>query len=101
MDYPTAEQIIKQEYEGCKNFMTPHVIRYGKIRSQTKHCKKVVAYELSSGRGFRDNTIYGVSVVSWDPITNTTERMTKLSDCFGSLRKAEDYIEILKEREDL
>lgn len=85
----TAKEIIRQEYKESKNFMTPTVIRFGKIN---KH----MAYELSSGRGIYDQPIYGVSVVSYDPDTDTTKREHDLSDVFQSLMDAEHYIKQLK-----
>lgn len=62
----TARGIIQRQYGSSKNFMTPNVIKYGKVNQCT-------AYELSSGEGFSKNpyqqpydrpTIYGVTVAT-------------------------------------
>jgi hypothetical protein len=51
-----ARELISKGYGGSKNFMTPHVVKVGKIsRNQ--------AYEISTGRGIEGQPIYGVSVV--------------------------------------
>ena len=90
MATPTAREMIRQEYGSGKNFMTPRVIRVGKVG-------RYRAFELSSGRGFANETIYGVSVVDFDPDTRETRRRTDLmAGCFTTLSKAEYHIEQLK-----
>ena len=91
MKAPTAKQIIKGEYSGSRNFMTPHVIKYGKM------CRNI-AYELSSGQGFNRETIWGVSVVMIDESTGKTERLYSDSHMFQSLTDALDYIDDYKQR---
>ena len=88
----TAIQAIKTEYKNSRNFITPYVIRYGKLN-------KDQAYELSSGKSiFDDNTIYGVSIVDiLDHDNKITKRRTDLSNCFQSLQSAEYYIQSLKD----
>ena len=93
MNTLSAQKAISHEYDGARNFITPQVIKYGKINRN-------LAFELSSGRGiFDDNTMYGVSIVSIIsheyPIE--TKRMTELSNSFQSRRAADVYIESLKE----
>jgi len=85
----TANEIFFKEYDSGKNFMTPNVIRRDKV-SPTR------AYELSSGLGFTNDTIYGVTVV--DVITGGgTKRRTDLCGCYHSLMDAEDFIDTLDE----
>lgn len=91
MSTPTARQMIRQEYGDGKNFMTPTVIKVGKRGP----CR---AWELSTGTGFRRETIYGVSVVDWDNLTDETTRRTDLGECFQSLSSAESYIADLPEK---
>ena len=86
MKAPTAKQIIRQEYNGSRNFMTPHIIKYGKM------CRNI-AYELSSGQGFNREAIFGVSVVMIDESTGETERLCGESHMFQSLADALDYID--------
>lgn len=64
-----------------KNFITPHILRYGWIEEGK------VAFELSKGSGFTSDIIYGVSI---RPDVN------KKSECFGSKRDAESYIKELQ-----
>ena len=72
-------------YNGEKNFMTPHVIKYGK--------RGKYIYELSDGDAFmRSGRIYGVSV-----LTTGGEKRTDLGGSFQSKQEAEDYIKQLKE----
>ena len=53
----TYERRIEiSSYFRNKNFMTPTVVRYG----ETEH----LIYELSLGKGFSQNTIYGVTVLT-------------------------------------
>lgn len=89
MTTKTAREIIHMEYKGSKNFMTPNVIKVGKI-------KRDMAYELSTGQGLEQKTtIYGVTIVSIDNDNNTTRR-TELSKCCHSHAEAMEYIEYLK-----
>ena len=83
----SAREIFRKRYsQGAKNFMTPHIVGYGKI-----NCN--VAYELSSGRGFENDTIYGVTVLSFNPKKQTTRSLHDASKGgFSSKVKAESYI---------
>ena len=84
----TARKIIKMEYGNSKNFMTDRVLKMGKIN-------KNMAYELSSGRGFTDNIIYGISLVELME-DGKTKRRDDLSKCCYSINEAESYIRDLK-----
>lgn len=87
----TAREIIKREYGDSKNFMTPGIIRRGKM------CRNI-AYELSGGTGFEHESIYGVSIVMIDESTGKTERLYNDSHMFHSLDEASAYIEDYKQR---
>lgn len=85
----SAREIIRKEYgQHSRNFMTPSLIRFGKIHPRR-------AYELSWGIGFSNNKIFGVSIVDVSTIGTTTRR-TDLSDCFPTQAAAEAYIDRLK-----
>jgi len=90
--------VIHREYGDAPNFMTPEVIRFGWIR------RGAVAFELSRGEGFGGSDLYGVSLVSQDPTTGVTERLTKYSGCFKYLSNAElriaDMIDLFREGEE-
>lgn len=66
-------------YNGERNFMTPNVERYGKAGR--------LLYELSSGRGFGRETIYGVTVIDVDG-----NKRSDLSNCFATRDEAAEYI---------
>ena len=89
MTTKTARFIIRKEYGDSKNFMTDRVLKMGKIN-------KNMAYELSSGRGFTDNIIYGISIVEL-LADGKTKRRTDLAECCYSINEAESYIRDLKE----
>lgn len=89
----TAKNIIKAEYGGSTNFMTPDVIEYRKIN-------KYMAYELSKGVGFiTGDKLIGVTIASYNPETQTTKREFDLSDSFNSIAQARDYIDELIQKE--
>lgn len=91
MNQATISNMFSGEFKGQKNFMTPHVIRYGKQNG--------LVYELSSGTAFLSGgTIYGVTVLECCTYTLSVpkRRRTDLSKCFHSLREAEEYIETLE-----
>lgn len=88
----TAREIFRKVYpNGGKNFMTPNILSVGKIN-------KMVAYELSSGRGIFTDTIYGVTVVGVNPKNNKPMKFHNLSKAFDTRKKAELYINRLKKR---
>jgi len=84
----TAREIIKKEYGSSRNFMTPNVIRIGKIN-------RSVAFELSSGESLDHSTIYGVSLAEIKTDGGTIRR-TDISQMFDTQKEAEDYINQLK-----
>jgi hypothetical protein len=86
----TASEIIKKQYHGSKNFMTPHKLKVGKIN-------KNVAFELSSGSGFTSGSrLYGVTVVSNK--LGRTKAQSNLSKPFETKNDAEAYIRKLKNK---
>ena len=87
---PTAREIIKMEYGNSKNFMTPTVLK-------TKRLYPAVAIELSQGRGFENDTLYGVSVVMFFMGSGKTKRLYNLSKVFRTIDRAEDYIDGLEQ----
>lgn len=85
----TAAEILRKQYHGNRNFMTPHRIKVGKINPN-------MAYELSSGH-FAGYILYGVTIVSIDSSGKTTPEHN-LSKSFNSRSKALVYINELKRR---
>ena len=84
---PTPAQVLRTEYGTSPNFMTPKRLRIGWTR------KGEEAYELSSGRGFEGETIYGVSlvrVVTTPAGVKGTERGD--GKCCHSMREADEFI---------
>lgn len=73
-----------REFFERKNCMTPNVISYGWIKDQE------IAYELSTGKGFFGGTIFGVTVRGVEK--KSYSKCGKKSECFDSIRKAEDYV---------
>lgn len=84
----SAPAIIRKEYGTSKNFMTPNVIKYGKVR-------KDIAYEVASGSGIGGGTMYGVSFVKLKP-DGSTERLYDVSKSFSSMEQVNNYINMLK-----
>lgn len=76
-----AREIFKSVVKG-KNFMTPNVLGYYKVKNG--------AAELSIGKGFTNNMMYGVTVVK------DNEHNHELSQVFYSELKAREYIKSLK-----
>lgn len=86
----SAREIIRMAYGSSRNFMTPHVISYGKINRK-------MAFELSKGTGINHETIYGVSIAKVVK-GGKAERQTSLSGCFHSLSDARRHIRFLKQK---
>ena len=86
----TARDILKMEYGSSPNFMTPTVLRRGKIRSH-------IAYEISKGSGISGGTIYGLSLVEYDCNTDKTKRLTDKSGCFHSRASLERRLDELRD----
>ena len=76
---------LAQYFEGS-NFMTPDVIKYGHIDNNR-------VYELSTGTGFNNNEIYGVTIRT----KHDAENCDDLSQMCVSLEDAERYIKDLQE----
>lgn len=76
-----AKEIFKKVVKG-KNFMTPNVLGYYKIKNG--------AAELAKGEGITGNIMYGVTVVQ------DNEHNHNLSQSFLSEWKAREYIKNLK-----
>jgi len=81
----TAYEIMYMRYKGYPNLMTPEFCSIYKPRQN-------VAVELSKGKGISNQDIYGVTVVAYDPITNTCETIDSLSTLFESHMEASLYI---------
>jgi len=87
----SAQQIIRKQYKGNRNFMTPNKLKVGKINSN-------VAFELSTGSGLgHGNKLYGVTVVSANK-KGETKAQYDISKAFGNKNEAEAYINKLKVR---
>ena len=86
----TAREIIRHEYNGARNFMTPRVRSYGRLPWG--------AYEISEGVGMRGESIYGVSVVQVQPETGRTRRLTTLSKLCHAMDTAREYVADLRRK---
>lgn len=81
----TAEQIFKKEYSDSKHYITPELVRYGKITDN-------LVYEVSKGKKpIVGGDLFGLQLVSIDKQGNT-KREDELSKCFDSLKELEEYI---------
>lgn len=80
-----ADIMFRTEYNGQTNFMTPSVIERGMTGT--------LAWELSGGRGFKREPIWGVTVLQ---DCDGTTRRTELSEMFFSEADARAHIESLK-----
>ena len=85
-----ANEIFNRVYEGAVNFMTPEIIERGKL-------DKFSAYELSRGKDFSGNYMWGVTVCSYIPETDEKIRYRNISRCFFNRSEALEYIDYLKE----
>lgn len=99
----TPQQIFAIEFpNGGKNFMTPRVLKMckaGRNRAVELSCGEGMSLARMGGlRMVQGNgrTIYGVSVVDYDPDTRTTSRPEGVSRMFDSYREAVAYIDSLK-----
>lgn len=81
-----THEAFKAAYGGHKgvNFMTPNIIREGKVGS--------LHYELSEGRGFDNQPIFGVTVVEETEGGRHAALRPDLSTVFQSKAEAEHYI---------
>jgi len=87
----TASEILRKQFKGQKNFITPYKLKVGKLNRD-------VAFELSQGRSiFRDEgDLYGVSVVALNRRKSETRGLHDLSSAFGTKNEAEAHINKLK-----
>ena len=91
-----ARQIFELEYgKKSTNFMTPERLALGSINDH-------VAYELSKGRGFSNQPIFGVSVaVLLDEKTAKTSRCpSPIGDVFPTANRAQAHIDFLRDNWD-
>ena len=88
----SAREIIKKAYGSSKNFVTPHVISYGKIN-------KTMAYEFSWGSHMfgGSGNMYGVSVAK---LIKGGKAIKSIDDSKSFHRKSEakNYIAYLKNK---
>ncbi len=85
----SARQIFKKKYGESKNFMTPIVVKYGKINNN-------LVYEVSRGEGFDHDIIYGVTFISFNSTTDKTTTEIDLSCMLRSEEEVDQYIENIK-----
>lgn len=71
--------VFNRVYNGKANFMTPNAWEFGK--------RGKMVWELSTGTGFRDQRLFGVTVIE---LPNTKRH--DLSQCFDSAEAAKAYI---------
>lgn len=88
-DESRARDLLQREYGGSRNFMTPDILRVGLAGDR-------MAWELSKGRGFEGETIWGVSVVIENDDGTTDRPLEPFSQLFHSRAKAEAHISALK-----
>lgn len=69
MQHYEIQAIFEKSYNGQTNFMTPHVITYGK--------KGKYLYEISNGSLWTNDMLYGVTVLLLDGT-----RQKHLNKCF-------------------
>jgi len=89
----TASEILRKQFKGQKNFMTPYKLQVGKINRD-------VAFELSQGKSIfgSSDDLYGVSVVALNRRKGETRGLHDLSSAFSSRNEAEAHINKLKRK---
>jgi hypothetical protein len=85
-EYLTVSNVLHAQYGGISNFITPTFCASG------ARADKRLVWEISSGSGIMGNTIYGVTVVEYDPETAWTYSRRDLSKPFGTREEADKYI---------
>lgn len=70
----SAREMFRRRYPGGgKNFITPQVVRYGKITPR-------VAYEVSEGPSFMGlGEVVGVTVLTWSPVRQEVRSLYAVS----------------------
>lgn len=94
----SAGQILQQAFHGKPNPLTPNVLDYGNV-TPTR------VWELSTDYHNVDHpsgicSLYGVTVVDYDPATDTIQHNRELSQPFNSVQEARAYIQQLKDKAD-
>lgn len=90
----TAAQVISTKFNGQPNFMTPNKIEFGWVYPKYYLDDLNTAYEISSGSGINGETIYGLTLVDYNPITGAISDCKKhKSQCFHSLLELRKYLE--------
>ena len=84
----TIEYIFEKHFKGEKNFVTPLVVEYGAAG-------KNLIYEISKGKMFSDDWLYGVTVLR---VTegNKTIHEHDLCKSFNTISKARTHAKNLK-----
>ena len=86
---PQAFAIFRDRFNNQPNVMTPHIIGYMMIAAGR------LAVEVSRGEGIGGGYIYGVTVLNAKNPGDDETRF-KLSDSFGNIADANDYIRGLR-----
>lgn len=79
----TANEAFIQVYKGSKNFMTPNIIK--------RFSEGLYHIEISSGTGFNNDPIYGITVLSIKDLS----KQFNLSQCLHSMQEVNKYINTL------
>lgn len=85
----TARQILKQEFGSARNFMTPTVLKIGKVHP-------AVAFEISSGE-FLGRTLYGVTLAGHDGAGQTYRASEEWSKAFDSMSAATAHVAYVRQ----
>lgn len=86
------KEIFDEVYNCQPNFMTPHIIEYGRINDE-------LIYELSQGEGFNRNTLIGVTTLAkidgeWIQTKNINKSFSN-TNYHKALYAAREYIDFL------
>lgn len=76
------QQVFGRVYKGHGNFMTPNSIRHGE--------KGDYIYEVSEGRGFTNEKIYGLTCLK--KVKGVYVRDTEHNDCHHSIASVDEAI---------
>jgi len=82
-----GRHIIKTTCKGI-NIMTPDVIEYGNIGP-------LIGYELTRGKGFRSEKIYGLTVRALHPDSTVDDRYDHLGGLYWDLPTVRKHIKTL------
>ena len=80
----TANQVIHMEYGYSQNFMTPIVVEIGWAKENE------IAYEISLGTGFKNERIYGLSLVRLEQ--GKTNRIMNESSMYHSMNQLRETL---------